>query len=63
MKLLKAVSLILTLAVLVVLAALILPDWNDAVFLPLALSLSAAANLLHLLFIRRDHTERRHHND
>ncbi|MDD6032915.1 MAG: hypothetical protein PUC47_05435 [Oscillospiraceae bacterium] len=63
MKLLKAVSLTLTLAALAVLTALIFTDWNDAVFLPLALGPSAAANLLHLLFIRRDHTERRHHND
>ena len=63
MKLLKAVSLTLTLAALAVLTALIFTDCNDAGFLPLALGLSAAANLLHLLFIRCDHTERRHHND
>ena len=31
--------------------------------LPPALGLSAAANPLHMLSIRRDHTERRHHDD
>ena len=62
MKLLKAASLTLALAALAALAVLVFTG-NDAVFLPLALGLSAAANSLHMLSIWRDHTERRHHDD
>lgn len=52
MKFLRITTIILFAATLLFLAACLFTDWNDDLFLPLALFFSAAGNLLNLLAVR-----------
>ncbi len=54
MKPAKIISCILLIAALSSLLLTLLTDWNDALFLPLALSALLAANLIHLLVHNRE---------
>ena len=53
MKAIKTISLVLCIAGLAAVLICILTDWNDALFLPLGLFLSAATNALNILIARR----------
>ena len=57
MKTLQPTALILGIAACASVALCMLTDWNDAMFLPLGLCLSAAANLLNALAVRLEQCE------
>lgn len=57
MKTLRPTALILGIAACPSVALCMLTDWNDAMFLPLGLCLSAAANLLNALAVRLEQSE------
>ena len=59
MKMLKIAAPILCLAAVGAIAICILTDWNDGLFLPLALILSAVGNLLNFLCVRKQNGERK----
>ena len=58
MKIMRRIALILGIAACVAVAVCLLTDWNDDVFLPLSLFLSAAANVLNILAARREKGEK-----
>ena len=53
MKIMRTVSLVLCIDGCAAVLICILTDWNDALFLPLGLFLSAATNALNILIARR----------
>ena len=53
MKGIRTISLVLCIAGFAAVLICILTDWNDALFLPLGLFLSAATNALNILIARR----------
>ena len=57
MEKLKFIALALGIAACASVALCMLTDWNDAMFLPLGLCLSAAANLLNALAVRLEQSE------
>lgn len=57
MKNLRPAALVLGIAACASVALCMLTDWNDAMFLPLGLCLSAAANLLNALAVRLEQNE------
>lgn len=57
MKTLRPTALVLGIAACPSVALCMLTDWNDAMFLPLGLSLSTAANLLNALAVRLEQSE------
>ena len=52
MKGIRTISLVLCIAGLAAVLICILTDWNDALFLPLGLFLSAVTNALNILIAR-----------
>ena len=56
MSFLRITALVLCLASLAAAAVCIFTDWNDGVYLPLALCLRAVGNALHILSARRRKT-------
>lgn len=59
MSTLRFTALVCCLAGTAAIAVCIFTDWNDALFLPLALALSAAGNLLNVLRIRKEGSGRK----
>ena len=53
MKIRRTISLVLCIAGLAAVLICILTDWNDALFLPLGIILSAVTNALNILIVRR----------
>ena len=53
MKIIRTISLVLCIAGLAAVLICILTDWNDALFLPLGIILSAVSNALNILIVRR----------
>ena len=53
MKIIRTISLVLCIAGLAAVLICILTDWNDALFLPLGIILSAVTNALNRLIARR----------
>lgn len=58
MKSIKIIALVLELAALAVIAVCIFTDWNDELYLPLGLCLSLIGNILCILSVRWDKSER-----
>ena len=54
MKILRIAALAFCLAALAAIAVCIFTDWNDGLFLPLGLALSAAGNILNILYNRKE---------
>ena len=57
MKIEYLVGMFLCLAALVCLAVCLFTDWNDGLFLPLALCLAAAGNLISILRLGKEKKE------
>lgn len=57
MKIEHIIAMILCLAALISVTICIFTDWNDNLFLPLALGLSVAGNLLNVLILRKQGKE------
>ena len=57
MKIDHIIAMILCLAELISVTICIFTDWNDNLFLPLALGLSVAGNLLNVLILRKQGKE------
>ena len=53
MKIIRTISLVLCIAGLAAVPLCLLTDWNDALFLPLGIILSAVTNALNILIARR----------
>ena len=60
MSMFRILALICCLAALAAILICALTNWNDELFPPLALGLSAAGNIFNLLCNRRDNGERTH---
>ena len=58
MKFLRIAALAFCLAALAVIAICIFTDWNDDLFLPLGLALSAAGNIMNILYNRKENSEK-----
>ena len=58
MKILRIAALTFCLAALAAITVCIFTDWNDDLFLPLGLALSAAGNILNILHCKRDVDEK-----
>ncbi|MGN0799232.1 MAG: hypothetical protein ACI4NU_02245 [Christensenellales bacterium] len=54
MKILRIAALAFCTAALAAIAVCIFTDWNDDLFLPLGLALSAAGNILNILYNRKE---------
>ncbi|MCI5484648.1 MAG: hypothetical protein MR426_06240 [Clostridiales bacterium] len=57
MKMKYIAGMLLCLAALVCLAVCLFTDWNDGLFLPLALCLAAAGNLINILRLGKEKKE------
>ena len=57
MKMKYIAGMLLCLAALVCLAVCLFTDWNDGLFLPLALCLAAAGNLINILRLEKEKKE------